>query len=315
MKISPESKKDFNFINNFTESYYANIGIYNKNISNYRLPKRIENILDDFSNFKAFDIYYGDNKGYSYRAVISPFLNKFKDFYNNLILHEYNSIKKIMKIYNKDKILRLDLLNDYTKFSLFNVKEEIFWAFLKYLRIIYDEDIKIPLKPSGIAFEVYKKKIDFDLADFVKNNSHFIKTIDKYEEEIKLDNDIFARINSDSLNDSTEDEKKTNKGKINISTINDREILNSLRKNFFNKDMFSIKLYHNENIIFDLSINDFEKKIGNVLLTNDEIKDFCKPNKYKIWFYIFLIVTFLIFIELIMIVYFYLTKLYWNYRD
>lgn len=308
--INKNLEKDFKFFDNFANAYFANIGIDNKNISQYRIPKIGENILERFLSFKASDIYYGDEKGFNYRAVISPFIKKFKKFYEKIIDHEFNSLLKIMDIYNKKKIIRLDLLDDYKKVSVFAIDEEIFWGFLKYISILENKNMKIPFKSSGVSFELYKEKNDFDLVAFIEKNSHLVKTYEDFiSEENEKENDLFARKNKDFDIEKIKKEKvNAKRQKVKKLTISDKNVLNLLHEKFTNKDLFSVKFYQEQNLIFDIDIREFDKKMNKILISEEEIRNFCLPKKTNYWYVVSTGLTILFILLVLIIAFFYMVR-------
>jgi len=267
--------KDFYFLNNFTEAYQANYFRDNRNITKYTLSKTFHNLLKEFRSLKVYDIYYGDEKGYLYRAVLTPLIENFLKQVKKQINMEYENVLKIMYFYNKHKELRMDFLDNYKKISVVALEDNIFWAFFKLIKIISGKKHDIPIRSAAVSLEFYKNKMDLNLTDFIITNAHLVEKknatkstkIKKFEKKEKLknqgnDNSNTSMNNHSNLVDTGKNEKKSKKKEEDI-----KKRSSLVYSNF--KNINSTKNIEEKN-------NKNEKK------KNNKIDNKLKPKKFEI---------------------------------
>jgi len=228
-------------------------------------------LIDFFKNFTEFsvnEIFFGDEYNYLTSLVVSVTLENLIKNFDTAIKTENKSVYNILSNFKKTGKLDLNKLEQNYKFNLIVTDKNIFWGLIVFMQKMIKKHIDLPLASSSFQVEIFKNKDVFDINNFLIQNEKF-----------------YADLMSSTMDDMEK-----------FRSIKDHEHENSEKVKSYvtNPDLWIIKLYYNQEMIYTSTYKDFKQTIEQSLIGKEIVKDFCLGKQNNLLFTISIILVALI---------------------
>ena len=240
------SEVNVSTMSQFISTYFIHQSTFGTN-SSLNLPQKAIDLMEEFYLIENVNVYYGDREIKKY--LIGSYINSLIEQIKHKISKEKINVENAISSYKMNKTFNLSSLTDT------------------------EANIKIDISDEKTFFGL------IEIINTLTNNTLF-KSIDLFTaNSITISFDLYkTEISKFDYNDYITNFKYEN--------INQTDVQNELNSLFNNTQLYSIKTYINNDIVFDSYFDEFERILKPNITNESDIISFCQEPKPKVSFII-----------------------------